>query len=321
MDFPVHDHDVLIIGAGGAGLRAAIESSANGAKTAVITKSLLGKAHTVMAEGAWPRRWPTWTTATTGRCTSPTRCAAPGPEQLAHGRAAQGIPDRVRELGRGAVFDRTSDGRILQRNFGALSAPAHVGDRTGSRDDPHAQDYGVHQGLDVFMGTPSSRCRRTRVASSGVWRMIASAAASHGLPRQRRHGDGAKAARPDPSNSWGFTGDGYALVRAGAAIQDLELSSSIRRVWLAAERERHPRHRGCPRRGGVLLIRMGAGSCSTTSRTTTRTRRRRTRKKAGYTGDKSANRPPALTRDHVARCIMPGEAPRQPHGGVFLDIA
>src|SRR6266550_3070686 len=118
-DYETVEHDVLVIGAGGAGLRAAIEASTAGVSVGLICKSLLGKAHTVMAE--------------------------------LHAKEA---PDRVRELEAwGAVFDRTNDGRILQRNFGGHKYPrlAHVGDRTGLEMIRTLQDHGVHQGLDVYM--------------------------------------------------------------------------------------------------------------------------------------------------------------------------
>src|SRR6266567_291927 len=123
-DYKTHEHDVLVIGAGGAGLRAAIEASAGGVRVGLVCKSLLGKAHTVMAEG---------------------RMAA------LHAKEA---PDRVRELEAwGAVFDRTKDGKILQRNFGGHRYPrlAHVGDRTGLELIRTLQDHGIHKGIEVYM--------------------------------------------------------------------------------------------------------------------------------------------------------------------------
>src|SRR5207244_10387190 len=151
-----HDCDVLVIGAGGAGLRAAIEASALGGKVALVTKSLLGKAHTVMAEGGvaaalahvdpqdgWEVHF---------------RDTMKGGSFLNHWRMAQlhaqESPDRVRELEQwGALFDRTADGRILQRAFGGHTWKrlAHVGDRTGLEMIRTLQDRGVHQGLDVYM--------------------------------------------------------------------------------------------------------------------------------------------------------------------------
>jgi succinate dehydrogenase / fumarate reductase flavoprotein subunit len=151
-----HQYDVVIIGAGGAGLRAAIEASAAGAKTALVCKSLLGKAHTVMAEGGVAAalanlddrdKWEVHfrDTMKGGKYLNQWRMA-----QL----HAQEAPRRVRELEEwGAVFDRTNDGRILQRNFGGHTYPrlAHVGDRTGLELIRTLQDRGVHQGIDVFM--------------------------------------------------------------------------------------------------------------------------------------------------------------------------
>src|SRR6187402_2465182 len=154
--FPVVETDVLVIGAGGAGLRAAIEASTAGATVAVISKSLLGKAHTVMAEGgiaaamanvderdSWRVHFSD--TMRGGQYVNNWRMA-----QL----HAQEAPARVRELEAwGAVFDRTKDGRILQRNFGGHKYPrlAHVGDRTGLEMIRTLQDHGVHQGISVYM--------------------------------------------------------------------------------------------------------------------------------------------------------------------------
>src|SRR3970040_1814595 len=155
-DYETHAYDVLVVGAGGAGLRAAIEASALGAKTALICKSLLGKAHTVMAEGgiaaALGNVWPedNWQvhfrdTMRGGKMINNWRMA-----QL----HAQEAPDRVLELERwGALFDRTEDGRINQRPFGGhrYARLAHVGDRTGLERIRVLQDKGVPSGLDVHM--------------------------------------------------------------------------------------------------------------------------------------------------------------------------
>src|ERR1700729_2193250 len=155
-EFERFSYDVLVIGAGGAGLRAAIEAAASGAKVGVVCKSLLGKAHTVMAEGgiaaalanvddrdSWKVHFAD--TMRGGQYINNWRMAE------LHAREA---PDRVRELEAwGAVFDRTADGRILQRNFGGHRYPrlAHVGDRTGLEMIRTLQDHGIHQGLDVYM--------------------------------------------------------------------------------------------------------------------------------------------------------------------------
>src|ERR1700726_477989 len=155
-DYETHEHDVLLIGAGGAGLRAAIEASAAGVRVGLVCKSLLGKAHTVMAEGgiaaalanvderAW-RKVHCSDTMRGGQSVNQWRMAE------LHAKEA---PDRVRELEAwGAVFDRTKDGRILQRNFGGHKYPrlAHVGDRTGLEMIRTFQDHGVHQPIDVHM--------------------------------------------------------------------------------------------------------------------------------------------------------------------------
>src|SRR3954462_2705342 len=155
-EYQTHDHDVLVIGAGGAGLRAAIEASASGASVGLVCKSLLGKAHTVMAEGGiaaalanvdgrdnWKVHFAD--TMRGGQYVNNWRMA-----QL----HAQEAPARVRELEAwGAVFDRTKDGKILQRNFGGHKYPrlAHVGDRTGLELIRTLQDHGIHQGIAVYM--------------------------------------------------------------------------------------------------------------------------------------------------------------------------
>src|SRR5476651_1378724 len=165
--FPTHEYDVLVIGAGGAGLRAAIEASAAGGKVGLICKSLLGKAHTVMAEGGMAAALAnvddrdSWKThfADTMR----------GGQYLNQWRMAElhakEAPDRVRELEKwGAVFDRTPDGKILQRNFGGHKYPrlAHVGDRTGLEMIRTLQQHGIHTGMQVFM-----ECTVTRLLVAG----------------------------------------------------------------------------------------------------------------------------------------------------------
>src|SRR5712675_3498207 len=155
-DYETFEHDVLVIGAGGAGLRAAIEASAAGASVGLVCKSLLGKAHTVMAEGGiaaalanvderdnWMVHFAD--TMRGGQYVNQWRMAE------LHAKEA---PDRVRELEAwGAVFDRTADGRINQRNFGGHRYPrlAHVGDRTGLELIRTLQDHGIHQGIQFYM--------------------------------------------------------------------------------------------------------------------------------------------------------------------------
>src|ERR1035438_8567033 len=155
-EYQIHQFDVLIVGAGGAGLRAAIEASAAGAKVGVVTKSLLGKAHTVMAEGGMAASMgnvddrDNWRVHFADTMRGGQYLNNPRMAEL-HAREAG---DRVRELEAwGAVFDRTKDGKILQRNFGGHRYPrlAHVGDRTGLEMIRTLQDHGIHQGIDVHM--------------------------------------------------------------------------------------------------------------------------------------------------------------------------
>src|SRR3954470_14056141 len=155
-DFETIEHDVLVIGAGGAGLRAAIEASAHGVKVGLVCKSLLGKAHTVMAEGGMA--------AAMGNVDDRDNWRVHFADTMRGGQYinnwrhaelhAKEAPDRVKELEAwGAVFDRTADGRILQRNFGGHRYPrlAHAGDRQGLGLIRPLQDHGIHQGIDVHM--------------------------------------------------------------------------------------------------------------------------------------------------------------------------
>src|SRR5436305_2201064 len=160
--YQTFEYDVVVVGAGGAGLRAAIESSARGARTALVCKSLLGKAHTVMAEGGVAAALANVDNRDNWQVHF--RDTMKGGQFLNQWRMAQlhaqEAPDRVRELEEwGAVFDRTKDGRILQRNFGGHTYPrlAHVGDRTGLEMIRTLQDRGVHQGLEVYMECTVSR--------------------------------------------------------------------------------------------------------------------------------------------------------------------
>ena len=229
-EYETHEHDVLIIGAGGAGLRAAIEASAAGVSVGLVCKSLLGKAHTVMAEGGiaaalanvderdnWKVHFAD--TMRGGQYVNNWRMAE------LHAKEA---PDRVRELEAwGAVFDRTKDGRILQRNFGGHKYPrlAHVGDRTGLEMIRTLQDHGVHQGIDVHMeqtilsllkdgervvGAFGYERERGRFK---IFRAKAVVLATGGIGR----------AYKITSNSWEYTGDGHALAyEAGAELLDME---------------------------------------------------------------------------------------------------
>jgi succinate dehydrogenase / fumarate reductase flavoprotein subunit len=335
LNHPIHDHDVLVIGAGGAGLRAAIEASAQGCKVGVICKSLLGKAHTVMAEGGMAAAMANVDDRDTWRVHFADTMR--GGQYLNNWRMAElhakEAPDRVRELEAwGAVFDRTKDGRILQRNFGGHRYPrlAHVGDRTGLEMIRTLQDHGVHQGLDVFMehtvvallldsgriaGCVAYDRERGRFM---IFRARAIVMATGGLGR----------AFKITSNSWEYTGDGYALAyEAGAVLQDLEFIQfhPTGMVWPPSVRGILVTE-GVRGEGGVLKNKEGRrfmfDDVPENYRSSTADNPDEGWR---YTqGDKSARRPPELlTRDHVARCInREVKAGRgSPHGGVFLDIA
>ena len=229
-DYQSHDHDVLVIGAGGAGLRAAIAASAVGVSVRLVCKSLLGKAHTVMAEGGvaaalanvderdnWKVHFAD--TMRGGQYVNNARMA-----QL----HAQQAPDRVRELESwGVVFDRTKDQRILQRNFGGHKYPrlAHVGDRTGLEMIRTLQDHGVHQGVDVYM-----ECTVIRLLKGGG-RVVGAFAYDRERGRFRVFNaksvvlatGGIGKAFQVTSNRWEYTGDGDALAYdAGAELIDME---------------------------------------------------------------------------------------------------
>jgi succinate dehydrogenase / fumarate reductase flavoprotein subunit len=334
-DYIAHEHDVLVIGAGGAGLRAAVEASATGVKVAVITKSLLGKAHTVMAEGgvaaalanvddrdSWRVHFAD--TMRGGQYLNSWRMAE------LHAKEA---PDRVRELEAwGALFDRTSDGRILQRNFGGHRYPrlAHVGDRTGLEMIRTLQDHGIHLGLDVFM-------EYTVVALLKDGDRIAGAF-GYDRERGRFHLFRAKAivlatggigrAFKITSNSWEYTGDGLALAYdAGAELQDMEFVQfhPTGMIWPPSVRGLLVTE-GVRGEGGVLRNKDGKRFMFDEIPANYKAQTADNEEEGWrYTqGDKNARRPPELlTRDHVARCIRREvrEGRGSPHGGVYLDIA
>ncbi|MDW8362249.1 MAG: fumarate reductase/succinate dehydrogenase flavoprotein subunit [Myxococcales bacterium] len=330
-----HDCEVLVIGAGGAGLRAAIEASAAGARTAVVMKSLLGKAHTVMAEGGMAAALAhvddrdSWKVhfADTMR----------GGQYLNQWRMAEihakEAPERVRELEAwGALFDRTADGRILQRNFGGHRYPrlAHVGDRTGLEMIRTLQDHGVHQGIDFHMETTAFRLLKDGERIAGalcyerergrfvVFRARAVVLATGGIGRAYRI----------TSNSWEYTGDGHALAyHAGASLMDMEFVQfhPTGMVWPPSVRGVLVTE-GVRGEGGVLRNRDGHRFMFDDIPENYRNQTA-TDPDEGWRyviGDKNARRPPELlTRDHVARCINREiKAGRgSPHGGVYLDIA
>ncbi len=331
----VHEHDVLVIGAGGAGLRAAIEASARGADVGLVCKSLLGKAHTVMAEGgvaaalanvddrdSWRVHFAD--TMRGGQYVNNWRMAE------LHAKEA---PDRVRELEAwGALFDRTPDGRILQRNFGGHRYPrlAHVGDRTGLEMIRVLQDRGVHQGITVYMETNVTTLLMDggRVAGAfsydrerGRFRVFRSKAVVLAT------GGGGRAFKIT-SNSWEYTGDGHALAyHAGADLVDMEFVQfhPTGMVWPPSVRGILVTE-GVRGEGGVLKNRDGRRFMFDDIPENYRAQTADSDEEGWrYTqGDKNARRPPELlTRDHVARCIVREvrEGRGSPHGGVFLDIA
>jgi succinate dehydrogenase / fumarate reductase flavoprotein subunit len=335
-----HAVDVLVIGAGGAGLRAAIEAKAAGVSVGLVCKSLLGKAHTVMAEGGVAAalahvdaedKWQTHfrDTMVGGKLLNNPRMAE------LHAREA---PDRVRELEAwGAVFDRTEDGRILQRPFGGHSHPrlAHVGDRTGLEMIRTLQDRAVAAGVDVFM-----ECTITRlitgadgvVGGFGYWRTTGAPVVFPARAIVLATG-GIGKAYTVTSNSWEYSGDGHALAYSvGADLIDMEFVQfhPTGMVWppgvrglLVTEAVRGE--------GGILRNRDGErfmwkylpedrrGEYASTDEEAAKWV---TAAAAGKVTE--ARRPPELsTRDNVSRAIYTEvrEGRGSPHGGVFLDIS
>ena len=334
-DYETFEHDVLVIGAGGAGLRAAIEASAADVRVGLVCKSLLGKAHTVMAEGGiaaalanvderdnWKVHFAD--TMRGGQYVNQWRMAE------LHAKEA---PDRVRELEAwGAVFDRTKDGRILQRHFGGHKYPrlAHVGDRTGLEMIRTLQDHGVHRGIDVYMehtilsllkdgdrvvGAFGYERERGRFK---IFRAKAVVLATGGIGR----------AYKITSNSWEYTGDGHTLAYdAGADLIDMEFVQfhPTGMVWppsvmgiLVTE--------GVRGEGGILTNKEGRRFMFDAIPENYRAQTA-DNEEEGWRycqGAKDARRPPELlTRDHVSRCIVSEikEGRGSPHGGVYLDIS
>jgi succinate dehydrogenase / fumarate reductase flavoprotein subunit len=332
-----HAYAVIVVGAGGAGLRAAIEASAQGAKTALLCKSLLGKAHTVMAEGGVAAALSNADTRDNWQVHF--RDTMRGGKFLNNWRMAQihaqEAPDRVRELEMwGAVFDRTKDGWINQRNFGGHQYPrlAHVGDRTGLEIIRTLQDKGVHSGIDVFMEYTVTTVLKdpTTGAVSGVLAYERETGVLHlfkGRAIVLACGGVGKAFKVT-SNSWEYTGDGYGLAYdAGAELMDMEFVQfhPTGMVWPPSVRGILVTE-GVRGEGGILRNSEGErfmfryvpdmfkGDFATTEEEA----------KRWLDGDKAARRPPELlTRDVVARAIMSEiRAGRgSPHGGVFLDIS
>ena len=334
-DYETFEYDVLVIGAGGAGLRAAIEASAAGVRVGLVCKSLLGKAHTVMAEGGiaaalanvderdnWKVHFAD--TMRGGQYVNQWRMAE------LHAKEA---PDRVRELEAwGAVFDRTKDGRILQRHFGGHKYPrlAHVGDRTGLEMIRTLQDHGIHMGIDVHMECTITTLLTDEgrvVGAFGyerergrfkVFRAKAVVLATGGIGR----------AYKITSNSWEYTGDGHTLAyEAGAELIDMEFVQfhPTGMVWPPSVRGILVTE-GVRGEGGVLKNAQGRRFMFDDIPELYRAQTASDEEEGWrYTqGDKSARRPPELlTRDHVSRCIVRElkEGRGSPHGGVYLDIS
>ena len=333
--FDTYSYDVLVIGAGGAGLRAAIEAASQGVSVGLISKSLLGKAHTVMAEGgiaaalsnvderdSWKVHF-----ADTMR----------GGQYLNNWRMAElhakEAPQRVLELEAwGALFDRTKDGRILQRNFGGHKYPrlAHVGDRTGLEMIRTLQDHGIHQGINVHMECTIVTLLKNEGAVTGafgydrekclfkLFNAKAIVIATGGIGR----------AFKITSNSWEYTGDGHSLAyHAGAELMDMEFVQfhPTGMVWPPSVRGILVTE-GVRGEGGILLNKENKRFMFDEIPQLYKNQTADSEEEGWkYTqGDRAARRPPELlTRDHVARCIVREikEGRGSPHNGVFLDIS
>ena len=333
--YDTYNYDVLVIGAGGAGLRAAIEAAASGVSVGLVCKSLLGKAHTVMAEGG--------IAAALSNVDDRDNWKVHFSDTMRGGQYlnnwlmaelhAKEAPDRVRELEAwGALFDRTKDGRILQRNFGGHKYPrlAHVGDRTGLEMIRTLQDHGIHQGIEVHMECTIVTLLKDGERISGAF----------GYERERGKfilfsakaivlaTGGVGRAFKITSNSWEYTGDGHSLAyHAGAELIDMEFVQfhPTGMVWppsvqgiLVTE--------GVRGEGGILLNKENRRFMFEEIPELYKNQTADNEEEGWrYTqGDKNARRPPELlTRDHVARCIVHEikEGRGSPHNGVFLDIS